>query len=489
MPRSALSLAAIASVAVPGLNPSRLTLPQASTKELRVVAVVDTAGRTWEVLEPQDEATGAALEAEAGVLRSIGQAVDDGLVSFQVPRVAGALRVGGVAVQVRTHLPGSPVNLGSLRPGPGLSSGLGRALGELHELPTAVVEDCGMPVYSAQEVRARWSSLLDEAEKTDRVPEQLMTRWRQALRHTALWRFRPVVVHGDLAEENVLVAGGSVVGVRGLAQAHVGDPAEDLSWVYASVPLDSLDSIENGYDLARSEGVDKHLRDRAELVSELGLVRWLLHGVRSKDDPVIQDAAAMLDDLLAQVGTEPLVEETGPRLAPVPPQRTSSPDTENLGKASAGLSGSVEVSAHVQEMAEATEQLRQVAPSTPSKAAAREPALSGAHTPVTEPVMISQRQSAPARPQEGHAPRDATHRPRRGPAATKGDPSLTSREPEDSLRTMPLQALRQGKGPVSPGAAEKPKRRRPPVPETDSSDVGVIEDVSDEDITRLEPGG
>jgi len=135
---------------------------------------------------------------------------------------------------------------------------------------------------------------------------------------TALWRFRPTVVHGDLAEENVLVAGGTVVAVRGWSQAHVGDPAEDLAWVYSSAPVDCLDSIEDAYDIARSEGVDRHLRERAELVSELSLARWLLHGVRTGDKPVINDAVAMLEDLAAQVGDAPLVEPATPRLAPVP---------------------------------------------------------------------------------------------------------------------------------------------------------------------------
>jgi len=143
-------------------------------------------------------------------------------------------------------------------------------------------------------------------------------RWSQkigweSLEAPALWRFRPTVVHGDLAEENVLVAGGTVVAVRGWSQAHVGDPAEDLAWVDSSAPVDCLDSIEDAYDIARSEGVDRHLRERAELVSELSLARWLLHGVRTGDKPVINDAVAMLEDLAAQVGDAPLVEPAPPR--------------------------------------------------------------------------------------------------------------------------------------------------------------------------------
>ena len=315
---SALALAAMASVAVAGLNPARLALPQSETPERHITGVIDTQGRHWEVHEARTDAVGASLEAEAEVLRRIGRVVDDGRLSFDVPRVSGSLRQQGAHIQVRSHVEGKPIPVEALRPGPGMSAGLGKALGEIHELDMSVISEAGMPVYDAEEVRRRWLSLLDDAAATGKTPPTLLGRWEQALEDTALWRFRPAVVHGDLAEENVLVAGGTVVAVRGWTQAHVGDPAEDLAWVYSSAPVDCLDSIEDAYDIARSEGVDRHLRERAELVSELSLARWLLHGVRTGDKPVINDAVAMLEDLAAQVGDAPLVEPSTPRLAPVP---------------------------------------------------------------------------------------------------------------------------------------------------------------------------
>ncbi len=319
--RSPLALAALAGVAVPGLDPARLALPQEESASLHVVGVIDTRGRHWEVLEAHDDTTGAGLDAEAEVLRRIGRIVDDGRLSFNVPRVAGTVRSEEAHIQVRTHLEGRPVDVSALHPGPGLSAGVGRALGELHELPTSVISEAGMPVYDSQEVRDRWLSLMDDAAGTGRVPPTLLSRWESALEDPTLWRFRPVVVHGDLDAENVLTAGGAVVAMRGLGQAHVGDPAEDMAWIYASVPVDCLDSIEGAYDLARTEGVDKHLRDRAELVSELSLARWLLHGVRAGRDGVFEDAVTVLADRSDKVGDEPLVEPREPRLAPVPGER------------------------------------------------------------------------------------------------------------------------------------------------------------------------
>ena len=321
---SPLALAALAAVAVPGLDPVRLTLPQEESPALRVVGVIDTQGRHWEVLQARTDEEWDLLESEAGVLRRIGRAVDDGRASFDGARPAGSLHQDGVRIQVRSHVEGRPVDAAALHPGPGLSAGLGRALGELHELSTSVISEAGMPVYDADDVRDRWLAVLDDAAATGKVPSALLSRWEQALEDTALWRFKPTVVHGDLAEENILTAGGAVVAVRGLNQAHVGDPAEDMAWIYSTAPVDCLESIESAYDTARSEGVDKHLRDRAELVSEMSLARWLLHGIGSGRQEVIDDAVSMLADLAEQVGREPLVAPHSPRLAPVPGERRRS---------------------------------------------------------------------------------------------------------------------------------------------------------------------
>ena len=62
---SALALAAMASVAVSGLNPARLALPQSETPERHIIGVIDTQGRHWEVHEARNDAVGASLEAEA----------------------------------------------------------------------------------------------------------------------------------------------------------------------------------------------------------------------------------------------------------------------------------------------------------------------------------------------------------------------------------------------------------------------------------------
>lgn len=320
---SPLALAAMAAVAVPGLDPVRLAEPQLESATLRVVGVMDTKGRHWDVWHARTAAQGAELEAESEVLRRIARRRDDGRLSFDVPRPAGSLNQDETYIQVRSHIDGRPLQPTELHPGPGLSAGLGKVLAEIHELPQSVISESGLPVYEAEDVRQRWNTLLGEALETGYLPSALAVRWQQVIDAEALWHFRPSVVHGDLSEENIVVAGGAVVAMRGWSQAQVGDPAVDLAWLYANAPVESLDSIEDAYDRARSEGVDKHLRDRADLISEMQVAQWLMHGVRSNNQGIIDDAVRMLEDLYAQVGDEPLIEGLAPRLAPAPGERES----------------------------------------------------------------------------------------------------------------------------------------------------------------------
>ncbi|MFD1504423.1 aminoglycoside phosphotransferase [Georgenia yuyongxinii] len=306
MVRSALALAALATSAVPGLDVVATRPPQRATTDFQTTGLLDGGGRHWVVRVPLHPAAGAALEGEVALLANLAHVVDDGGLPFDVPRPAGfaALPEGGRAMVYR-ELVGRPVDLGRLTSGPGLSAELGRAIAAFHELDPAVVADSGLPVYDAEAYRKRCLAEVDEAARTGHVPSVLLNRWEHTLEDVALWRFSATPVHGDLAPDHVLVHDGQVSAMLSLADVHVGDPAEDLAWLTAAAPEDSVDAIVEAYSLARTEGTDAHLLDRALLVSELALARWLLHGVRSGEQAVVDDAAAMLRTLAADVEDAP----------------------------------------------------------------------------------------------------------------------------------------------------------------------------------------
>ncbi len=287
---------------MPGLDVVSTRSPQSTSADFQVTGVLDSGGRHWVVRCPLHASAGAALEAEVELLANLAAQVRAGALPFTVPEPAGfaALPEGGRAMVYR-QLRGRPLDLERLAPGPGLAADLGRCLAALHELPARVVEDAGLPSYDAEEYRRRLLAEVDAAARTGHVPAVVLERWERALEDVALWRFRTTPVHGDLTEEHILVLDGEVTAMLSFAAAHVGDPAVDLAWLLASAPEESLDAIEEAYALARPENADSYLLDRAQLVGEVALARWLMHGVNTGDEHIVADAVGMLEDLAEQV--------------------------------------------------------------------------------------------------------------------------------------------------------------------------------------------
>jgi len=300
VPRSPLALAALASVAVPGLDVYDVLRSHHTDSDFDVVIVRDATGKRWVVRAPKRATAGAALEAEKGLLIALARAKDAGLIDFDVPYPAGAapLTEGGRAI-VYSEVAGAPLVLASLQPGPGLTAALGRTLAQIHELPPSLVEDQGLAAYSAESYRERRMAELDAGVQTGKVPPRLSDRWERQLENVAWWRFETTVVHGDMGEHQLMVSEGHVTGVVDWMDARVADPADDLAWLVASASSDVLDTITEAYTAARREVRDPHLLDRARLASEMALLRWLMYGVRTEDPDVVSDGVGMLYDLEA----------------------------------------------------------------------------------------------------------------------------------------------------------------------------------------------
>lgn len=298
MQRSHLALAALATVVVPGIDIYQAR-PAPSAEGFEAAYVLDSQSRTWIVRAPLTPSAGASLEAEAAFLRSIERHVDSGALPFITPRPAGfaPLLEGGRAM-VYPHLPGNLLRLERLRPGPGAAASLGRALGALHSLPTNILDDSAFPTYTAEQYRERKLAELDEGAASGLVPVTLLRRWETALENVALWKFMPVVTHTNLSEDSVIMAHGQVSAIADWSSVQVGDPADDLAWLVAAAPMDSVDSIFEAYQMRRAEALDKHLIDRALLGSELAVLKWLLHGVHDNNSEIIDDAVSMLTDLV-----------------------------------------------------------------------------------------------------------------------------------------------------------------------------------------------
>lgn len=295
-------LAALATVAVPRLEVAGLRPPQFSDEVLSVTGLIDTSGDRWMVVCPHDTVGGLDMEAQNSVLERLGKAHDFSRIPFEVPRPAGFTRTPeGDRVMVHRDLGGHVMETSDFDDPHLLPASLGNALAALHNLPELIYTGVNLPAYSAIECRDRHQAVLDEAAQEVVIPANLWDRWEESLENLSLWRFLPSPIHGDLSETSIHVDHGRVCALTGFSSAHVGDPAVDIAWVFARASDEFLERFHEAYQQTRSEK-DLHLLERAELLSELAVVRWLVHGLHSGDSDIVDEARAMLAELSASVG-------------------------------------------------------------------------------------------------------------------------------------------------------------------------------------------
>jgi len=291
--KSPLALAALASAAIRGLEPIHTRRLEATADDVDSAVIEDNLKRVWVVRAPRTPAAGIRLEQETQLIAQL-----ISWLPFSLPQAEGtaALRTGGHAV-VHRQLSGHPIRPLELLHRPGLATMYGRAVAAIHDLPIRLIEEAGLPVYSAEEYRFRRLAELDRAAATGQVPHRLLARWERAVEEVGVWRFVPCCVHGDLAGDNVLVDGDTITGVVEWSETRVADPADDLAWLAIGVTEPALDGVLAAYIAGRRDPPDGSLRRRARLSAEFALARWLMHGVSTDDQEIIDDAVQMLADL------------------------------------------------------------------------------------------------------------------------------------------------------------------------------------------------
>lgn len=343
MTRSPLTLAALASAAVPGLDPASVELVASEPgQQFDVAFVQDTQHRRWVVRAPVTAAAGAQMDVTAALLALLARRLP-----FAVPMPKGfvALKEGGRAA-VYPYLPGRPLDFEQLPAGPGLAAEVGRAIAALHNVDLALYEEAGLPSYDADTYRTRRLTELDRAAATGHVPTGLLGRWERALEDVSLWRFGPRPTHGDLTGDQVLAVfadeedagSGKVRAVTGWEDAKVADPADDFAALVMQASPDAFDSVLEAYAHTRVERPDPFLERRARLAGELQLVSALLSAVGAGEETTVHalsDRLHWLDEdthgeeltgRVAPAGATPLpgAVEPGP-LAPVNPANLADP--------------------------------------------------------------------------------------------------------------------------------------------------------------------
>jgi aminoglycoside phosphotransferase (APT) family kinase protein len=321
--RSPLFLAALASAAVPGLDPASVeAVPGAPDHQYDLAFVQDTQHRRWVVRVPRSAAAAAEMEATFGLLALLSRRLPFGVPT---PRGFVALKEGGRAA-VYPYLPGRSIDFGALPSGPGLAAELGRSIAALHNADHALFEEAGLPAYDADTYRTRRLSELDRAASTGHVPTGLLSRWERALEDVRWWRFAPTPTHGDLTGDQVLAvfaddhdaASGTVKAITGWEDAKVADPADDFFALVTQAPPRAFETLMEAYAHARSERPDAHLVPRARLSAEMRRLGELMSAVAVGDRRAVERQASALRRLDERVHAEDQAESdyTRPSMAP-----------------------------------------------------------------------------------------------------------------------------------------------------------------------------
>lgn len=304
MRRNSYALAALAAAAIPGLDPAR-TVPIATPDEaLDVAGVVGADGRRVLVTAPTSPAAGAQLEKHVHVADALAGTSLAPLVTAPLGFVR--LPEGGRAV-VAEPPHGAPLMFNTLSEDPDAARSLGRVLARIHAVPGYVAESAGAETFEDRSVRAAHRSQLARARAAVELPVSVSQRWDAFLADDELWTFRPCFIHGSLSEECLFVDGREITGVTDWHEARTGDPASDLAWLVSALDPEAFDTLYAAYVAELPVAPHPRLVERAQVVGELAVVDWLLHGIDAEDETIVEDARGMLADLdadLAQMARE-----------------------------------------------------------------------------------------------------------------------------------------------------------------------------------------
>lgn len=296
MASNPFTLAALATTAVEGLQ-LRGATDDGSSAEVEQVAAQTDEGVTVRISVPRVPHVLERARAEAKALSAASAGVRERL-PFAIPELLGRAPLGKTEIFVWTRIPGTPCSLEDIG-AQGVAESIAESVAAIHDLPTSIVADAGLPHLSAPRVRQDVLTVFDRAVATRNVPTALLERWERAADSAGLWQFTPTVTHGDLQALALRRDGAAVCGIEGWHSLSVGDPARDLAWLLGSADFEAVDSAFARYS-ERHPG-DRFVRARAMLHAELDIARWLLFGVERNHQETIDDAVGMLNALVERV--------------------------------------------------------------------------------------------------------------------------------------------------------------------------------------------
>lgn len=310
-----LELAALATFAVPQLEVVSVTAAPAGQGLDDAAVLRDGDGN---LLVSRKAATPRASDRQLRSVQAL-RAMSDGVRSrlpFAVPQPIGVAMIEDGSVAVTNYLEGVVPGSSDLPENSPLIGEIANAVAAIHALPTEFIADAGLPERSIADERDAATNSVERAKATGRLPVTLERRWFTAIGDAAMWQAHAGVTHGSMRFGSLLVDGHELVAVTGWAKLGTGDPARDLAFTGA-LSASAERAFHDAYAAARGSSVDRQVRQRARLYSEIELADALTDAVERDDDRSAARYQALLERLMhrvADAADTPIVHETLPVL-------------------------------------------------------------------------------------------------------------------------------------------------------------------------------
>ncbi len=302
-------LAALATIAIPSLQVVGIRTPVSQTSDFVWTEILDATGKNWVVKVPLTTEAGVQIEAELELAGQLLSELQYGNLPFDVMRPGGSTSSKHGRALIYAAPFGKSLDFATLTTE--LAHELGRTLAAIHNLRPNILLNSGLPAYSIDELRQRLRTELLDACESGKVPIILRRRWEQAIDNNDLWNFTPCLVHGDIADEQILWSERRVSCVLGFGQAHIGDPALDFASVTSIFTEEQFTAALESYTNARDFALDDSFVTRTVLLGEFAVLRWLNYGLRTQNKQIIAEAQELLAELEAEI-------VANPDLAPAP---------------------------------------------------------------------------------------------------------------------------------------------------------------------------
>ncbi|TXD36528.1 GTPase HflX [Lujinxingia vulgaris] len=228
-----------------------------SGADYRVLHAIDQEGDSWILRTPRRLGLYEPARIEARALRALSDELPVELPrwALHTPEIIAYRRLQG-----RPGWQISPAgaltwnHIDPQDPSETFLRSVARTIAAMHRLPGDELRAAGIPQRTPHQERDHLKAMLPRALSVLKPAPEVRERWERWLAADHLWAWTPKLVHGDLHPGHLLLdERGQLSGIIDWSEAHLGDPAIDLSFFVGAFAPGTLERLR---DLLDEEGAE-----------------------------------------------------------------------------------------------------------------------------------------------------------------------------------------------------------------------------------------